>query len=199
MHWSESARGWLGLFASLSDGRMMLRHELTFRRTSPEDVADLVVRFCATRALTPPLIFAQPDIFPKKDARGETIAGVFRGKGIPLCVGDDDLVNGLSRIRSWLKLRTQADGRLAPSLVIHRDCTHAIRTLPTLVQVEGHPDEIDPLLQEAYPANGIRFYLMSRPMPAVNVELPEPGEGTWGHALRHVRHPRGQQIGDYLR
>lgn len=199
MFWSESARGWLGLFASLSDGRIMLRHELTFTRTSPEDVSDRIVAMLKVRKIDQAPIYAQPEIFPKKDARGETIAETFRMRGLAMYAGDDDLANGLSRTRSWLKCRPQADGSSRPSLIIHRDCAHAIRTMPTLVQMDGRPDEIDAALPEAYPSNGIRFYLMSRPSPAAIMETPEPPPGTWGFALRDYFRPPRRFIGDVLR
>ena len=197
MRWSQSATAWLGFFAAMTDGRVMLRHELTFIGESPEMVAPQIVAACAEWKIQVPIVLAQPEIFPAPDGHGETISETFRRHGVPMRAADDDRINGWSRVRSWLQPRRHGD-QLQPSLVIHDDCLYFRRIFPTLVQDPKEPDDVLETPDE-YPATALRFYLMSRPLPATVDTKPEPGPGTWGHALKHHFQPARRVIGDYLR
>lgn len=185
MYWSGSAKGWLGYFATMADGRVLCRHEQTFTRVTPEDAAKQIKSFCASKGVELKYVIAQPGLFPSKDARGETVSETFTRNGVPMVKGDDDRINGFSRVRSWLQPIKQQDGHVAPSLLIHADCQYLLRTLPTLISSPTDPDDVDESPEE-FPTNGVRFFVMSRPMPT-HAEPPDLPEGAIGHELRTLR------------
>jgi hypothetical protein len=185
MHWSESSRAWLGFFRTLTDGRVLCRHEMTWLRATPENAARDIKAFCRERTIALSFVVAQPALFPTKQSRGETVSETFSRNGVPMVKGDSDRINGWSRMRSWLHPKPMADGTESPSLLIHADCTYLLRTLPVLVMNSDNPDDVDETPEE-FPANGVRYFVMSRPMPnkTTPAELPE---GAIGHELRSLR------------
>ena len=193
LHWSYATRAWLGFCQSLQGGRMLVRHELTFIRTAPEDAAKMILK--RARELNIPLtsVLAQPDLFPKEKHRGETISQTFAQHGVMLRPGDDDAINGWSRLRSWFQLR---DG--VPAMQIDRACVHLLRTLPTIIADEKNPDDIQDT-PDANPVKALRYYVMSRPQPWQRDPAEVPGPGTWGYELRHVgKAPSREFVGSSL-
>lgn len=194
LHWAYAARAWLGLFAMQSDGRALLRHELTFFRQTPEVAAKVMTAFLKTHGI-PRLVdtIAQPEIFPKnKQARGETVSETFRTHGIYLSPGDKDRVNGWARIRSWLDVREFRDDSgevpkkyAAASLTIHASCTYFLDTFLTLVSDRKKPDDVEECTDE-FPANGLRYFVMSRPLPPTQIVKRLP-EGAIGHEIEELR------------
>lgn len=194
MHFAYSARAWCGLFASLTDGRVLLRHEITWLRVAPEDArVDFIAQINAVgiglprdaeaRGLQPlRYVVAQAGIFPKekRSGSGETISETFSRVGIPMRCADMDEINGWNRLRSWLRTRDHEDKSTnpptkfsGPSLVVHPDCKYFLRTFPTLVSDAVDPDVIV-ATTDAYPAFGARYYVMSRPAPASKQPTPPP-------------------------
>jgi len=86
---------------------------------------------------------------------------------------------------------------MGPSLLVHPDCRYFLRTFPTLVSDDKHPDDIKETPDE-YPAAGLGFYAMSRPAPWTPEAKPAPGPGTWGHELRHHFRPARRYVGSNL-
>lgn len=194
LHWAYAARAWLGLFAMQSDGRAMLRYELTFFRQTPEVATKQILAFLKAHGI-PRLVdcVAQPEIFPKsKFARGETVSETFRARGLQLSPGDKDRVNGWARIRSWLDVREFRDenGEVprvyeAPSLTFHTSCTYFLDTFLTLVSDRKKPDDVEESPDE-FPANGLRYFVMSRPLPPTQIVRTLP-EGAIGHEIDAIR------------
>lgn len=194
MHWAYAARAWIGFFAMQSDGRAMLRHELTFIRTTPEVAAREILEFLRVRGI-PRLIdcVAQPSIFPAgPKARGETVSETFRARGIYLSPGDKDRVNGWARIRSWLAVREFRDDDhevpkiyAAPSLTIHPSCTYFLDTFLTLISDKTNQDDVEETPDE-FPANGLRYFVMSRPLPPTQIVRQLP-EDAIGHEIDAIR------------
>ena len=194
LHWAYAARAWLGIFAMQTDGRAMLRHELTFYRQTPESAAKQILAFLKAHGI-PRLVdcVAQPEIFPKtKQSRGETVSETFRACGLILSPGDKDRVNGWARIRSWLDVREFRDDDRevprvyeAPSLTFHTSCAYFLDTFLTLVSDKKKPDDIEETTDE-YPANGLRYFVMSRPLPPTRIvrQLPEDAIGHEVEAIR---------------
>lgn len=201
LHWAYSAKAWCGIFASMSDGRVLLRHEITWIRTAPEDAAKDLVDKCEQWGLGMPrdaqakglamlrYVVAQEAIFPKATrAVGETIAEKFYKAHVPLRKADMDEVNGWNAVRGWLKTRTHFDPAVidpatnlpvpivGPSLIVHPDCAYFLRTFPTLVSDEKNPDLMVETV-EAFPALGLRHYVMSRPAPATTAPTQAPPTG----------------------
>lgn len=212
MHWSYSARAWCGIFAGLSDGRVLLRHEITWLRVTPEDAApDLKNKLSefgigipreAAKLGLPPLryVVAQADIFPhERRSVGETISETFSRAGIPMRQADIDEINGWNRLRSWLRSREHEDKTTnpptkftGPSLVIHPDCKYFLRTFPTLVSDEKEPDLIVETT-DAYPANAARYWAMSRPAPTVKAPPPPPPRDSAYWAIQKIRNAGGRE------
>lgn len=194
LYWSQSAKGWFGLIATLPDDRLCVFRELVFSRLTPRKAAVQIIELCRLVGTEVPVVCAQPELFPAADGVGETIAETFRRNGVPMSAGDDDPINGPSRLRSWLDFEVNG----LPAITFHAECKYLRKTLPTLTEDTKNPDEILDT-PDAYPARGLMFYLMSRPAPAEKPETPTPQPGTWGYALRHVRQPASRVIGEYLR
>jgi hypothetical protein len=175
----------MGFFCQIPDGRVLLRHELTWIKTAPEDAARDILDAMARwhiRKLTH--VAANPDLWPKDgDDSNTTVSATFIAAGVPMRQGSDDTVNGWSLVRSWLAPRIWLDENgkefRAPSLIVHPDCKHFVRTFPTLVSDDKHPDEIADSTDQ-YPAEGLRYYAMSRPVPWKKPEPAKPGPGTVG-------------------
>lgn len=180
MFWSYSARAWCGLIAHLPNNRAIVRHELTWITTPPEQAAKELAAFVKSRKIELTYLAAQPSIFPKAKQYGETVSETFSRSGIPMRCGHDDPVAGWQRVRSWLHV----DNGTAP-LMIHRSCRQLIRTLPTLVSASGNPDDIDDV-PDAYPARALSYWAMSRPS-AAQPDEPELPEGAIGHDVRSLR------------
>ncbi len=190
MRWSQTEHGWLGLFKTLPDGRVHARYEMNFHDQSPENAA-LEIRANLRALGIHGLIYiaANPELWPKEGEHGESISETFSRAGLPMMRGSKDRINRWSRVRSWLEVKTwrRVDGSTfqSPSLVIHPDCSRLIRTLPTLVAASTDPDDIEETPDE-YPAAGVSYYAMSRPMPLAPLE-PELPDGAVGHLVNELR------------
>lgn len=202
LRWAFGARAWLGFFASLSDGRILLRHELTWLHKTEEQAAEDILAARVTWKIQNLRggIYANSDLWPEDEKdTGESRAETFARAGVILRRGSKNRVNNFARLRSWLAVKprkTVAGNLLEPasSLLVHPDCKYFLKTLPVLVSSEIEVDDVATCEQE-YPAFGASLYLMSRPLPSVAVQKPVPQPGTWGHALRHVWHPPRRRLG----
>lgn len=194
LFWSYSARGWMGFIAIRTDGRALLRHELTFLKKTPQVAAREILAFQQKQGILRLVdCIAQPEIFPlTKKSRGETVSETFRACGINMTPGDKDRVNGWSRTRAWLDVREfRDDDREVPlvysaaSLQVHRDCRYFLDTFLTLVSDKDHPDDIESTTDE-YPACALRYWVMARPLPPTKIIKTLP-EGAIGHEINEIR------------
>lgn len=194
LHWSYAARGWMGFIAVQSDGRALLRHELTFFRKTPDVAAREIHAFLQAQGIAKIIdCIAQPEIFPKtKQSRGETVSETFRAKGIQMTPGDKDRINGWARIRSWLDVRQFRDEDRevplvydAPSLQVHADCRYFLDTFLTLVSDKTKPDDIEETTDE-FPAAALRYWVMARPLPPTRIVKTLPPDAI-GHEINEIR------------
>lgn len=184
----------MGFIAVQSDGRAMLRHELTFFKKTPQVAAKEIHAFMQKQGI-PKLVdcIAQPEIFPlTKKSRGETVSETFRACGIHMSAGDKDRPNGWARIRAWLDVREFRDDDRevplvfeAPSITFHRDCRYFLDTFLQLVSDKDHPDDIDATTDE-YPACALRYWVMARPLPPTRIVKTLP-LGAIGHEINDLR------------
>jgi hypothetical protein len=183
--WSFSEKGCLLLFAPMRDGRVLLRHELTFSGLAPSEFGVLYKSRLKDWGITSvQYVTAQPELFPKPGAIGETLSESLWAAGIPIREGDPNRVAGFARVRAWLQLLPRMDtNRLSPSLVIHPDCTYTIRTLPALVKDTGDPDDVAKCVEE-YPARALALWAMSRPAPKQEAPKEKPSPNSWGVQLQ---------------
>jgi len=188
LHYVFAAKSWCGLFASLPDGRQLLRHELMFQRQSPEQCAKQIKAFLTPRRWDFQYIVGNPELWPPAGATGPSAAEAFYQAGLPLIKGSADRVNGFQRIQDLLVVKDwpTTDGVLtSPTLLVHPDCRYFLRTFPMLVSKQDTPDEIEESPQ-LYPALGLMYWAMSRPMPRPTDEAEIP-KGAIGHDLRLLR------------
>jgi hypothetical protein len=200
LHWTYVERAWLGYFAMREDGRVILRYEQTWYKKTPKTAAADIQRFMREKGI-PKLLdcVAQPDLFPKNPhARGETVSETFRTHGIVLTPGDDDRVNGWARIRSWMEIRTFSDEDKevpvkfdAPSITFHPDCPYFLDTFLTLISDKKIADDIEDT-PDMYPANGLRYFVMARPLPPTKIVRQLPPDAI-GHEIDALR--RGLRYG----
>lgn len=191
LYWSYNAKAWLGIFAHMRDGRALMRHELAWIRTPPELAAAELKAFLKAKNIELAYVAANPELWPKKKQSGQTVSETFQRAGVPMLKGSDDRINGWARIRSLLMVRDWPDLEKpsqkvsSPGLIVHPDCAFFLRTFPTLISQTSNPDDVEETTDE-YPANGLRFWAMTRPMPESNPE-PELPPGAIGHDIRKLR------------
>jgi hypothetical protein len=178
LRWSYTARAWFGAFEIAPNGRIFLRHELTWLNVPPEIAAQDFQKFQEHHGIKLAYVVGNPEIFPRPKEHGETVSETLRRGGMPMTRGSDDRLAALSRCRSWFAKKTDA----GPAFVVHPSCAYFIRTVPTLISKDTEPDNVNETVEE-YPAIATALFLMSRPMPAVAPPKPPPKPGTWGHAL----------------
>lgn len=186
-HWSYTDPGWAGFFAHERTGLVMLRYELNWHEIIPEDAAEEFVAFQKDHKMALRGVYAQVGIFPKAGtkSRGETVSETFQRNGVPVQRSHADVPSALSRLRSWLEPRKRPDGKITPSLVIHRSCEQFLRTLPSLVADPKDKDTIEET-PDMFPALGATYFVMSRPLPtrAPKAELPPDAIG---HEVEKIR------------
>lgn len=207
MRWSGAARAWCGFFVSLRDGRVLLRHEMTWLH-HPAELAAKEIRFALDgwNIALPgrPMemrhkgvlryFVAQPTCWPKSGDTGESVSETFAKTGLPMRKGSEDRENGWVRTRAWLEQVEWPGLGLTPRLLVHPDCKTLIRTLPTLTGQDNNPDDVDESPDE-YPASGVRMFCMSRPIPTPAEVKATAQPGTWGYELRDLLRPRGRVLG----
>ncbi len=181
LRWSYGARAWFGDFRVLDDGRIWLRHELTWFNQPPEVAARDIISAQTEWKAPFDYIVANPEIFPKADEYGETISETFRRAGVPIRRGTDDRVAAFSRLRSWLST-PHGDGQ---SFLVHPSCSYFLRTIPTLLAAKTNPDDVESVPEE-YPALAAALFVMSRPMPG-DEDTPLYPEGAIGYDVDEMR------------
>ncbi len=187
LRWAYTTRAWMGFLAARPDGSLYCRHELTWRRTSPEQAAkDILAALGRWKIRRLQSVIGNVELFPQDDRGARSDSEVFLAAGIPLVEGTRDRVNLWSGLRSWLQVRELPDGRQAPKLYIHPDCKYLLRALPTMVSSKAQPDDIAESPDE-HPVFGLALCLSGRPSPAKEKKPPPPDPNTiaaWVTQLR---------------
>lgn len=159
IRWSYSAKAWCGLAAVKSDGRIIVRHELTWRGVSPEQAAqDIKAKMRDEKIPSLVYLAGNPEMFPKANEPGPSTSETFLLAGIPMRRGSKDRINGWATLRAWLQPRP------LPWLFFHSECKYLLRTLPTLIADDTEPDDIASTT-DSYPAEGLMQMVMGRPVP----------------------------------
>lgn len=172
--------------AILPEGRAYVRHEWTPVRTINSEQAKGVkaknAEYGVKRFTDCP---ADTSLWvPEKDT-GESAAETFARYGLRLTQATKDRVNGWKRLREWLA--PAPDGK--PWLMVHPDCTYLIRTLPSLISDETHPEDVD-TDGEDHAADALRYFVMARPAPGRSEKKTDAKE--WSLAwLTQSRRPEG--------
>lgn len=147
------------------NGRVYIRADYKFTRQTIEACAESIHRKSAELGLGRfSAVYADPEMFPsttgKKERRSalepEAPAHTFSRFGLPMIRSGEHREHGWQRVHEYLRIAP--DGH--PWLIIHPECVTLLRTLPTLVKQENHPDDCQ---GDEYAANALRFLLASRP------------------------------------
>ena len=176
MDWGFSNPGVCFWVALLPDGHLHVFEEWKFQRTTVAEVAQRIVRRTAELGLgkvsytvVDPAMFAQQT--------GESPADTLRRFGVPAVAGDHERVSGWQRLRHWLG--DAPDG--VPWLTVDPSCRYLIRTLPTAVNDEHNPEDLD-TTGDDHALDALRYVVMSRPSPTperVARRRLEPGTVGW--------------------
>jgi hypothetical protein len=145
LHWTFNTRAWWGACECLPDGRLFLRHELTWLRTPPEtaakDIQAVIAKLPKDDTLTTSI--AQPQLWPSdRKAPGTSVSEIFRRAGVALERGSDDRINGWAAPTrgSVRDLPGRATPFRSPALLVHPDCVRFIRDLDARRQPERLED-----------------------------------------------------------
>lgn len=95
-------------------------------------------------------VYADPAMWIQDGHEGESLAETFQKQGIPMMKAENDRIAGKMQVHTRLW-----DG----SLLIHRNCSHLIRTLPMLVYDKIRVEDVDSD-QEDHSYDDLRYGLM---------------------------------------
>lgn len=185
MHWSQNAPAWCGFFEQFMSGRAVCQFELTWYGRTPERAAIEFKLFCEQQQIELAYTVLDHRRFTRGHDEGESVAETFEAAGIAVLPSHTDRVAGFSRVRSWFDPIDWPDGVRGPGLRFHSRCQAAIRTLPTLISDTLNPDDVEETV-DSYPALGVSYWAMSRPMPATPISVEMPPDAI-GHDVEELR------------
>lgn len=170
------APGWVGLFACGPDGDVVCFDELYFRELHAFEAGR---RAGERMKKHTPLTVSADSAMWQKTGVGPTQAEefqrglhyVFGGQG-PVLVectkGAGSRVHGWNLMHRYLAWESAEDGTVPPwkqpRLKFHPRCVNAIRTIPALPADPNNAEDVDTDAED-HPADGVRYFLMSRPAP----------------------------------
>lgn len=179
MDWGFNAPGVIGWYASLADGHYHRAREYKFSGQTADQVATAFHRITAELGIQRVRYVAgDPAMWAKTGAgKGESIAETLLRRRVPMRKGDNDRFNGAMRVHEFFR----DDGAGRPYLTVDPvTCPYWWRTLPSLVQDEHDPDDVD-TTKDDHAYDETRYWAMSRPSPTRIVKDDAPGPGTWGY------------------
>ena len=188
MDWGYAARGVHLWAVVLPDGHLHITEELVFRETLAAEVGARIRQMTADGGYHLLGSWADPSMWIRSGQSGESIAETLQRVGVVLQRANHERVNGWQRVRHWLSVHP--DG--TPWLTIDPSCVYLIRTLPTLIHDEKHPEDID-TTGEDHAADALRYLLMGRPAPSTSRPTIEYGPDSVGAMFAEAR--RGAQEG----
>lgn len=101
-------------------------------------------------------VYADPAMWIEDGHEGESLAETFQKLGIPMMKAENDRIAGKMQVHNRLREGT---------ILIHRNCSHLIRTLPMLVYDKVRVEDVDSG-QEDHGYDDLRYGLMVHRVPA---------------------------------
>lgn len=192
MDWGYDPSPGVVLMAAVDPSeRVIVYDELTFRRSSPYEVAGMIHERWPTEAA---IIEADPSMRTPSidtgvsimDTINETLAEL--GSNIIIRSGNRDRMNGWARVHQYLHVRQGPDG-MTPWLKVAdldpetgRGCPELIKTLPAQIHNEKMNGDMEKGSTDHW-VDAMRYMLMARPPLSI-----EPEEGPTSHGQRvHAR------------
>lgn len=181
--WGYTEHGCCGWYVCLPEGRVIKFKEYVFKTTIAKTVAKTIREM--SQGLKIRYTIADPSMWMKGGAMGESIAETFGKAGVGLIQADNDRINGWQRLHHWL---TETVGEQdLPLLQFYRNgCPYTIRTLPMMVSDSKKPGDIKTRGVEDHGADETRYAIMSRPAPSVHRPRKIVLPGTVGWEVKRI-------------
>lgn len=110
--------------------------------------------------------FAPPDLWNRRQETGKSAAQIFQEHGEYLTQANNDRVQGWYNLKEWLRPYEDEQGIKTANLVIFKNCTNLIRTLPMLQFDDKNPNDVATEPHElTHGPDAIRYYVAGRPQP----------------------------------
>ena len=122
-------------------------------------------------------ILAPPDLWNRRQDTGKSAANIFNENGVRLTQSKNDRVQGWYCLKEWLKpVKTQDEQTgeeiTTSNMLIFKNCTNLIRTLPQLQHDEKNPNDVANEPHElTHGPDAIRGFAITRARPA---DMPQP-------------------------
>ncbi|HEX3058093.1 MAG TPA: hypothetical protein VHP62_01955 [Usitatibacter sp.] len=164
LDWGYSSEGAYLWVVQHPDGFLEVEDEYIFNgprrdKQIAKEVAQEIVRRNVARGIRVRRTYADPSMDEKRGHEThESYFDTFRKHGVPLERGDNDRVQGLARMRAWL--RNRPDGQ--PFLRVHPRCTYLIRTFGEVVMDEQEPEDMDSDGPD-HALDALRYVVAARP------------------------------------
>lgn len=173
LDWGYNAPLCVLWYCVLPDKRVIVYRELYATGRTDEQLAKDIVELTGEEKIH--YRVADPSIW-SKNSIGESIAERMARFGVPFNKADNDRVNGLARVHSFLDLAP--DGK--PWTQIFSTCGNLIRTLPNLIYDTHKLDDLD-TDGEDHAYDSLRYGLMSHPHPTAPPEIKAPQNSMMGY------------------
>lgn len=142
------------------------------------DLAQRIVELSASEDIA--YTVADPSMWNKTGAIGESIAETFAKNGVPLLKADNDRLSGKMRVHEYLA-PFETDGGARALLQVFDSCVNLIRTLPALPYDAHRVEDVDTHAED-HCYDALRYGLMSR--PRANTMAAEKGKTAIPFALQ---------------
>lgn len=194
LDWGYGENGVCLWFCCLPDGRLLVFQEWVFKGVITSKAARTIKEM--SRGLRVRYTAADPRMWTKEAASGESMAETFAKNGVPLVKADNDRMNGWQRVHAWL---TETAGeQQRPLIQFYRPgCPYLIRTLPIQTSDPKKPGDVLTKGVEDHAADALRYGLMSRPAPSLYTPRKVVVPGSIAHEVqRWLRQQRrGKPLG----
>lgn len=113
--------------------------------------------------------FAPPDLWNRRQETGKSAAELFMENGLFLTQADNNREQGWLNLKEWLDPYEDEQEITTASLVIAKNCTNLIRTLPQIQKDAKNPNDCALQPHElTHAPDAIRYFIAGRPAPAIN-------------------------------
>jgi len=110
---------------------------------------------------------APPDLWNRRQETGKSAVEIFSENGIYFDKSNNSRIQGWYNLKEWLKVYEDEQGIKTANLVIFRNCTNLIRTLPQLQIDSKDPNDVSTDPHElTHGPDAIRGFVAGRPTPA---------------------------------
>lgn len=126
---------------------------------------------------------APPDLWNRRQETGESAAEIFGRNRVILTRADNERVQGWYSLKEWLQPYDDEQGIKTANLVIFRNCSNLIRTLPALQFDPKDPNDVNTGKTQAeheltHGPDAIRYFVAGRPRPARMIPKSKFPEGS---------------------